>query len=352
MSTLDFGQLICAEISRPMFIDGIMVVVEACVGASDSLLRMKEVPQGADRGAELMKRVHLAASVAKRAGAGDCVLYSPALDDRTTNQTDLGNLLRQAIEEEQFELHYQPLVDLTSGSIIGAEALIRWSHPELGRMRPDLFIPLAESTRLIVPLGGWITEAVMRQAQSWRRLGITVPPISINLSGVQLRSSGFLRMVEGALIATGCNAADFEFELTEGILIDKSHEVSARLLRLKALGFALALDDFGAGHATFVYLRQFPVDKIKIDKTFLGHLAFGSSDALIVRSMITMARSLGLDVLAEGIESKQQRDFLIEEGCRKGQGNFFSLPLSAEDFARMLEQCVPLPLADAVGEER
>jgi EAL domain-containing protein (putative c-di-GMP-specific phosphodiesterase class I) len=296
--------------------------------------------------------VHLAASVAKRAGAGACVLYSPALDDRTTNQTDLGNLLRQAIEDEQFELNYQPLVDLTSGSIIGAEALIRWSHPELGRMRPDLFIPLAESTRLIVPLGAWITEEVMRQAQSWRQLGIALPPISINLSSVQLRDSGFLGMVEGALAATGCNAADVEFELTEGILIDISPEVNARLLRLKALGFTLSLDDFGAGHATFAYLRQFPVDKIKIDKSFLGHLAFGSSDALIVRSMITMARSLGLDVLAEGIETERQRDFLIEEGCRIGQGEFFSLPLSAEDFAWLLEQRASLPLTGADRDKR
>jgi diguanylate cyclase (GGDEF)-like protein/PAS domain S-box-containing protein len=349
---LDIGQHICAEISRPMVIDGTPIVVEACVGVAEISPDTTESPDGAkDWSSDLMKRAGLAIRAAKRDGANACVLYSPALVEVATNSAAIKQSLRQAIESEQFELHYQPLVDLVSGSIIGAEALVRWSHPDLGLMRPDIFIPIAEATRLIVPLGGWITKAVMRQVQSWKRLGLTVPRISINLSNVQLQSAGFLDMVEGTLAETGSDAGDFEFELTEGMLIDLSPEVSARLSRLKALGFTIALDDFGSGHATFSYLRKFPVDKIKIDRTFVRHLVAESSDAMIIKAMISMAHSLGLGVLAEGIETRRQRDFLIDEGCKSGQGYYFSLPLKPEDFAWMLQQRVSLPLSGAARHE-
>jgi diguanylate cyclase (GGDEF)-like protein/PAS domain S-box-containing protein len=349
---LDIGQLICSEISRPMVIDGATIVIEACVGGAETSTEPTELPDGAeDRSGALMKRLGLAIRAAKRDGPSVCVLYSPALVDGATNSATIKNSLRYAIESEQFELHYQPLVDLTSGNIIGAEALVRWLHPDLGFIRPDIFIPIAEETRLIVPLGGWITKAVMRQVQTWKRLGVTVPRISINLSNVQLQSPGFIEMVEGSLAETGSHAGDFEFELTEGMLIDLSPDVSARLSRLKVLGFTIALDDFGSGHATFSYLRQFPVDKIKIDQIFVRHLVVDSSDAMIIKAMINMAHSLGLDVLAEGIETSRQRDFLIEEGCRSGQGYHFSLPLKPEDFAWMLGQSVSLPLSAMARSE-
>jgi diguanylate cyclase (GGDEF)-like protein/PAS domain S-box-containing protein len=349
---LEIGQRICAEISRPMIIEGHPIVVEACVGATELALGITEIPLGTeDRAAEIMKQAHLAVSAAKRKGASACVLYSSAIGDSVTNSAALKNSLRQAIESEQFELHYQPLVDLASGSVIGAEALVRWSHPDFGLIRPDVFIPIAEATRLIVPLGGWITKAVMWQTKSWKRAGVWVPRISINLSGLQLQNPGFLDMVEDALAETGCNGADFEFELTEGVLIEISPEVSARLAGLKALGFTIALDDFGSGHATFAYLRRFPLDKIKIDQIFIRQLIVGSSDATIVKAMITMARDLGLDVLAEGIETQRQRDFLIEEGCRNGQGYLFSPPLNPEDFAWMLGQRVSLPLSSPARNE-
>jgi diguanylate cyclase (GGDEF)-like protein len=346
------AKLVCAEIGRPNIIDGDTIVVEACIGVADSSLGLADIPLGPDRAAEMMKRARLALGVAKREGAGAAVLYSPALVEATTDSVVLKGLLRAAIENEHFEMHYQPFVDLASGAVIGAEALVRWSHPELGLIRPDVFIPIAEATRLIVPLGGWITKAVMRQTVSWKRAGLSAPRISINLSSVQLQSPDFLEMVEDALNETGCNGADFEFELTEGVLVDITPEVSARLARLKALGFTLALDDFGSGHATFAYLRRLPVDKIKIDQSFVRQLTVGSSDALIVKSMIGMAHSLGLGVIAEGIETKRQRDFLIEEGCASGQGYFFSRPLKAEDFAWVLKQSVSLPLTGTATIER
>jgi diguanylate cyclase (GGDEF)-like protein/PAS domain S-box-containing protein len=182
---LNLGQRISAEISRPMVIDGRSVVVEACVGTVESSLDMTEPRHAAeDRSAELMRCARLALSAAKREGAGSCVLYSPALANAGVNSSTIKHHLRQAIESEQFELHYQPLVDLVSGRVIGAEALVRWFHPDLGLIRPDVFIPIAEATRLIVPLGAWITKAVMQQVQSWKQLGLTVPRISINLSNI------------------------------------------------------------------------------------------------------------------------------------------------------------------------
>ena len=348
---LEIARRVCAEIGRPNIIDGDTIVVEACIGIADSSLGMADIPHGQDRAAEMMKRARLALGAAKREGGGAIVLYSSANVDGEIDGAVLETSLRAAIETEQFEMHYQPLVDLASGRIIGAEALVRWRHPEFGLIRPDLFIPIAEATRLIVPLGNWITRAVMRQTLAWKREGISAPRISINLSSVQLQSAAFVEMVERALAETGSNGADFEFELTEGVLIDPSPEISARLAELKALGFTLSLDDFGSGHASFAYLRRFPVDKIKIDQTFVRQLTVGSSDAMIVRAMIGMAHSLGLDVIAEGIETRRQRDLLVEEGCGSGQGYFFSRPLKPEDFASMMEQGVLLPSSGAAPIE-
>jgi diguanylate cyclase (GGDEF)-like protein/PAS domain S-box-containing protein len=348
------GMKICNEISRPMVIDGTGIVVEACVGVTEFVPADDTGPRSTeDLWAEIMRRVHLAVMEAKRDGAGACRLYSAGIDDRSRSRTALRLSLQQAIDDAQFEMHYQPIVDLASGAIVGAEALVRWPHPELGMVRPDMFIPIAESTRLIVPLGAWITRTVMQQAQAWRRRGLATPRISINLSSVQLQRPGFLEAVQQALAETGANARDFEFELTETVLVDVSPELLERLAGLKALGFGLAIDDFGTGNATFSYLRHFPVDKIKIDQSFVRHLVAGSSDASIVRAMTALGRSLDLQVVAEGIETTRQCDFLLEEGCRTGQGYLFSLPMQAEDFAWLLEQRVrlPIPGADLAGQE-
>jgi diguanylate cyclase (GGDEF)-like protein/PAS domain S-box-containing protein len=351
-TALEIARLVRAEIGRPNIIDGDTIVVEACIGVAESSLGMADIPLGNDRAAEMMKRARLALGAAKREGPGSTVLYAPAIVDAKRDSAALKTSLRAAIETEQFEMHYQPLVDLGSGDIIGAEALVRWRHPELGLIRPDIFIPIAETTRLMVPLGGWITKAVMRQTQRWKCAGLSPPRISINLSSVQLQSPGFLDMVQDALAETGCEGADFEFELTESVLVDISPEVSARLARLKALGFTLSLDDFGSGHASFAYLRRFPVDKIKIDQTFVRQLTVGSSDALIVKAMIAMAHSLGIDVIAEGIETKRQRDFLVGEGCGRGQGYFYSVPLKPEELATMLHHRVSLPFTGGALEDR
>jgi diguanylate cyclase (GGDEF)-like protein/PAS domain S-box-containing protein len=344
ISNLSFT--ICHDLARPMHVAGTEIAVRACVGATRFPDPFETgMPATADACVELMKQADLALRAAKQEGAGTCRLYSAKFDDRLHNRMALRQSLQRAIAEEQFELHYQPLVDLESGRIIGGEALVRWNHPELGMQRPDLFIPLAENSGLIVPLGAWVMKEAMRQVQAWKRQGIDVPRIAINVSSVQLQKPDFISVVEQALAETGADPTDFEFELTEGGLIEASSEMLSVLNALKCLGFGITIDDFGTGHSTFKYLRDFPVDKIKIDQTFVRQLVIGSNDASIIRSMIALSRSLGLAIVAEGIETTMQRDFLREEGCETGQGYFFSLPLAAEDFGWILQRRATLPMS-------
>jgi diguanylate cyclase (GGDEF)-like protein/PAS domain S-box-containing protein len=347
-TSADIGQALCAEISRPMSITGNQVVVDICVGVAEhqpSQNGRRQEPECA--WGELVKRAQHALNAARQNGPGTCRVYSPEADDRLMNRSAIQRHLRRAIDEEQFEVHYQPIVDLASGAIVGAEALLRWFHPELGPLRPDIFIPIAEATRLIVPLETWVTKTVMRQAVEWQRHGLPSPRLAINLSSVRLQHAGFLESVETALRETGAQAADFEFELTETVLIETSPDIQTRMSALKSLGFTIAIDDFGTGHSSFSYLRRFPVDKIKIDQTFVRQMVAGSADETIVKSMIALGRSLNLEVVAEGIETARQRDFLLEEGLRVGQGYLFSMPLKPEDFSWLLEGAVSLPLVSS-----
>jgi diguanylate cyclase (GGDEF)-like protein/PAS domain S-box-containing protein len=346
-SISEFADTICADLARPLPMAGDEIVVQACVGAA-IFPRPRDPGQleAADAGSELLKQADLALRAAKREGAGTCRIYAAEFDDRNLNRMALKQSLHRAVIEKQFTLHYQPLVDLATGHIIGAEALVRWDHPELGMQRPDLFIPLAEASGLILPLGAWVMEETMRQGQAWREQGIDTPRLAINVSSVQLQKPGFIAAVETALDNTGADPQDFEFELTEGLLIEATTEVFSLLGKMKTLGFSLSIDDFGTGHSTFRYLRDFPVDKIKIDQTFIRKLVINSSDAIIVRAMIALAGSLGVAILAEGIETTMQRDFLRDEGCRAGQGFLFSMPLTAEDFGWMLQTHVSLPMSE------
>jgi len=332
-----------AELAQPMHVMGQEIIVQACVGAAMHS-RTSEISDPADVCSELMKQADLALLAAKREGRGSCLVYASDLDDRFQNRMALRQSLHNAILNDQLELHYQPLVDLASGRIVGAEALVRWNHPELGLQRPDLFIPLAEKSGFIVPLGAWVINEAMRQSQAWRLQGFTTPRISMNVSSVQLQKPGFIATIEEALANTGADPRDFEFELTEGLLIEASTEILSILSAIKAFGFWITIDDFGTGNATFKYLRDFPIDKIKIDQVFVRQLVIDSSDAFIIHAMVALARSLSVTIVAEGIETEMQREFLRREGCQVGQGYLFSMPLMAEDFGWMLQNHVALPM--------
>jgi diguanylate cyclase (GGDEF)-like protein/PAS domain S-box-containing protein len=342
----DIADAIRCDLVRPMDIVETQVSIQACIGSA-IFPRTRDVgqPLAVDASVELMQQADLALQAAKQTGPGTHRGYAPEFDDRARNRMVLRQSLSIAIAEEQFELHYQPLVDLRSGRVVAAEALVRWNHTELGLQRPDLFIPLAESSGLIVPLGAWIMKDAMRQSRAWRQAGLDTPRIGINVSSVQLQKPGFLITVEQALSETGADPVNFEFELTEGLLIEASPEILSILDKLKSFGFSIAIDDFGTGHSTFKYLRDFPVDKIKIDQTFIRKLVIDSSDASIVRAMIALAHNLGVEIVAEGIETTIQRDFLRDEGCEIGQGYLFSMPLAAEDFGWMLQSHVTLPMS-------
>ena len=335
------------SLAQPLLVGREALVIEACVGtvvlAPDDLTDLSA--DGA--AAELMKRAAIALSAANRAGPGTHRLYDEDLDHRTRYRMMLRHSLRGAIDQDQFELHYQPLVDLQSSRIVSAEALIRWHHPELGLLRPDLFISLAEETGLIGPLGEWVMRTAMHQLNAWESKGHAPPRVALNISSVQVKLPDFVEGVKRALAETGADARRFDLELTEGILLECSPETLSALAELKSLGFELAIDDFGAGHASLQYLRNFPIDKIKIDQIFVRQLVEDSSDAAIIHAITSLAHSLKLGLVAEGIETAEQRDILREQGCTTGQGYFFSLPLAAEDFAWMIEHESVLPVSPA-----
>ena len=342
-SLLGLAEQIRSCIAQPVIADGNNTRLEACVGAAAFSVSDPGLAEGSKVWTEMKKRAHLALQSAKQAGPGSCRLYSAEYDDRVHNLTVLRRSLQRGLDEEQFELHYQPLVDLASSKVIGAEALVRWNHPELGLQRPDLFIPVAESTGLIVPLGRLVLCAALRQAKAWQQRYGTKLSIAVNLSSVQLQRPGFIAAVEQALTDTGADARTLEFEMTEGTLIEATDEIQEQLQALKRLGFGLTIDDFGTGHSTFKYLQQFPFDKVKIDQSFVRHLVIDSNEASIIRAMISLTHNLNLKVVAEGIETVMQRDFLRDESCDIGQGYLFSPPMAAEDFGWLLESGLTLP---------
>ena len=280
-------------LARPMQINARTLAIQTCIGASLSGERAEGEATYTDVETEFRAQAEIALRQAKQAGYGGVVLYSAAHDDRFHAQTILAASLEHAIANDQLELHYQPLVDLASGRIVSAEALVRWNHPELGMQWPDLFIPLAEKSGLIVQLGRWVFQQSLRQRKVWQDAGLALSSLAINVSVNQLREPGFIAFVATALREVGGNAKDFEIELTEGLLIEPTPQILASLHALRTMGFTVTIDDFGSGHATFRYVRDFPVDKLKIDQIFVRQLVMGSTDALIIRARHIAGARLG-----------------------------------------------------------
>jgi len=345
-----FGYQMQQYLAQPIILGQEAFRVETCVGTavfSSGDLEDLSPEAVAD---ELMKRAGLAMSAALKNGAGSRRLYDDEIDHRRRHQMVLRHSLRSAIEQDHLELHYQPLVDLRSGKIVSAEALVRWHHPDLGLLRPDLFIPLAEESGLIDALGAWVLRATINQSKAWGANGHRVPRIAINVSAAQLSSDDFISTFQQIVEETDADPENFELEITEGILLEQSTETISKLVALKVMGFEIAIDDFGAGHASFQYLRSFPIDKLKIDQMFVRQLRVDSADAMIVQAIASLARALKLELVAEGIETEKQRDFLRNQGCTTGQGYYFSMPLGAEDFGWMIENDVVLPFRPTESE--
>jgi len=295
---------------------------------------------GAD-GETLIKNADEAMYSAKECGRGKVRFFTDQMNAEATERVAMDRDLRLALSREEFFLVYQPQVEIESGRIIGFEALIRWQHPEKGLVTPNEFISIAESSGLILPIGEFVLRRACRDAQSWQRHGFPQVPVAVNVSAVQFRQEGFLALIKRVLDDTGLAPQLLELELTESLLLSSADVTLAILRNLKAIGLKLAIDDFGTGYSNLSYLKHFPVSKIKIDRTFVRGLTVGSDDAAITFAIITMAKSLKLKVIAEGVESEEQMSLLREHRCDEIQGNYFSAPLAANELADKLLSGLP-----------
>jgi EAL domain-containing protein (putative c-di-GMP-specific phosphodiesterase class I) len=265
------------------------------------------------------------------------------MNQHAREQHSIESGIRRALHEHEFVLHYQPKIDLRSGTVVGAEALIRWQKPGHGWIYPAQFIPVAEDTGLIVPLSKWVLGEACRQTRAWQTAGLPPIRMSVNMSPIDFRQRDFVAGVERVLEQTGLAPDWLEIEITEGVLMQNVETTMVALNRLKALGTRLAIDDFGTGYSSLSYLRRFPIDVLKIDQSFIRGLCNDSNDAALVSAIISLGRSLGLNVIAEGIETAEQLAFLKAHDCEEGQGYFFSKALPADDFAHWLASAAPPP---------
>jgi diguanylate cyclase (GGDEF)-like protein/PAS domain S-box-containing protein len=275
--------------------------------------------------------------------------HLPSATKRERQTVILQRSLKRGSIEAQFHLVYHPVVEVGTGRIVGTEALLRWHHPQLGVQRPDKFIPLAEASGLIVPLGAWVFRTALLELKDWHASGSPGIRIAVNVSSVQLREPGFIAMIDDVLAETGVDPSFVDLELTESVMIEANPATLAVLDALKSRSFNLALDDFGTGYSSFRCLQDLPIDQIKIDQTFVRRLTHDTGEDAIVRAMLSVTERLGVGVIAEGIETAEQRDFLCREGCMLGQGYFFSLPVQADTFRTLLASGANLPLPASVA---
>ena len=285
---------------------------------------------------DLLKNADAAMFHAKEQGRNTYRLYSSSMNAEAMARMRTEHLLRKAVEAGEFTVWYQPILDLRTGTVTAAEALVRWQHPELGLISPGGFIGLCEEIGLIVPLGEWILQAVCEQSQAWRQSGLGDLTISVNLSARQLHSEGLVEMVRETMRSTGMPAHSLVLELTESMLMDPAGQVGATVQELAALGVGLAIDDFGTGYSSLSYLKHFPVGTLKIDQSFVADVTENADAAAIVTAIIALARALEMEVVAEGVETEGQAAFLRGQGCDKLQGFLFGRPVPAATFATEL----------------
>ncbi|MDH5750035.1 MAG: EAL domain-containing protein [Rhodospirillales bacterium] len=334
---------IVEEFSKPFHLDG----HEAHVGAS---IGITAFPDDADDSISLLRNADIAMYQAKKDGPNAYMFYTPELNTEVQNKLSLETELHNALKENELIVHFQPIIHIATGKIEGAESLIRWKHPERGLVPPNDFIPLAEESGLIGPIGEYVLREVGRQIRSWNESGLTVPNISVNLSSRQLSRGLTVEKVAALLRESGTHPSLITFEITENLFMEETDRAKDWLNRIKKLGIRLSVDDFGTGYSSLGYLRRFPVDTLKIDRSFVTDLPGNSGDASLTEAIIAMAKSLKLSVVAEGVETWDQLEFLRSLNCDYAQGYLFSRPLPADDFAAFLKS--PAPIFSAAGSAR
>jgi diguanylate cyclase (GGDEF)-like protein/PAS domain S-box-containing protein len=278
---------------------------------------------------------------AKEHGSNNYRFFKEDMNIQAVHRQFLEASLCRALERREFELHYQPKIDLKSGKITGVEALIRWRHPERGLIPPAEFIPIAESSGLIVPIGRWVLGEACRQAREWQGAGLPEIPVAVNISSVEFRDKNFLENLRATLNETGLEPHLLELELTESVLMQHVESTAFVLGELRTMGVQLAVDDFGRGYSSLSYLSQFPINTLKIDRLFVQGITSASDNAPIISAVINMGRSLMQRVIAEGVETREQLAFLQSRGCDEAQGYYFSRPVAADQFAKLLETGIP-----------
>jgi diguanylate cyclase (GGDEF)-like protein len=327
--TNEVGERILSALAQPYTIAGRLHHSAASIGVTLFI-------DAVDSLDELLKQADIAMYQAKSAGRNTLRFFDPEMQGALAARAALESALRLAIRDRQFVLYYQPQVD-GAGAIIAAEALLRWRHPERGLVPPGEFIPLAEETGLIVPIGQWVLEAACSQLERWagdpRACELR---LAVNVSARQFRQADFVDTVRQALESARAPAAKLKLELTESLIVDDIEGTIEKMRALKELGVGFSLDDFGTGYSSLSYLTRLPLDQVKIDQSFVRNLPDSANDAAVVQTIITLANSLGIAVIAEGVETEAQRQFLARHGCPTYQGFLFSKPVDVAQFERLL----------------
>jgi len=327
----ELGERVIAAMSQPFEVDGRAIFVGASIGITlypDDAATLELLHRNAD----------LAMYRAKSDGRNRCHFFDETLNREVHRRAALEQSLREPALLSQLEIHYQPQIDLRDGRIAGVEALLRWQHPEHGLVSPQEFIPVAERSGLILEIGAWVLRESCRQAMQWRAAGLPPLTMSVNVSAIQFRVGNIPALVAGILQETGLPGPALELEITETGIMHDTHVAMETLLAIHALGVALAIDDFGTGYSSLSYLRRVPVDRIKIDRSFINDVTTSEDAAVIAATIVRLAHSLRLEVVAEGVETAAQDAFIRRTGCRYGQGFHYAEPMPAAAIADLLGQ--------------
>lgn len=318
-----------AALEESFYIDHHSITMTSSVGVSF-------YPMDGKSTTVLLKNADAAMYSAKADGRNNHRFYTPHMNDQAIEHLAFANDLRKALDDKEFFLLYQPLIDLKTQKIVSAEALIRWTHPVRGLVSPLDFIHVAEETGIIQLIGEWVIRTACAQNKFWQKKGLGPIKVAVNVSGIQFKQSNIVQVVDSALLAAGLEAKYLDVELTESSIMGNNHVYISTMNELKKMGVGLVIDDFGTGYSNLGYLKRFPVNKIKIDKSFVRDISRDEDDKAIVQAIIAMAQQLKLRVVAEGVETKEQIDFLQSYNCNEVQGYYFSPPVMAEEFEEML----------------
>ena len=294
-------------------------------------------PDDGEDAATLINNADTAMYQAKENGRNNYQFFRQEMIVRAVERQFIEGGLRVALDRQELSLHYQPKVDLRTGAIVGVEALLRWQHPDRGFIPPAQFVPIAEDSGLILPIGRWVLREACRQSRAWLDAGLPPMPMAVNISAIEFRSQDFIDSIRTVLQETKLEPQCLELELTESVLMKYAESTVSMLKALKSIGVQLAVDDFGTGYSSLSYLSQFPVDSLKVDQSFVQEISSKANDAVIVSAVISMGNSLKKRVIAEGVETREQLEFLTTAGCEEAQGYYFSAPMVAEQFAALLE---------------